>query len=268
MTLERMHNAKDFNKDVLDRSNNIPVLVHFWANWCEPCRFIEPILENLALEAHGNWKLIKINTDLEKDVSLEWGVKGVPNLKLFYKREIIDEVSGAMSEPDLKKWLENKLPSKAKALTMEAAQLLEIGKSIEGMAMLKMAMNEDIIPDQTKLLLARQKLWKSPEEVFSILEGIKFLESAKEILIVAEAMMLTRKDLEEGAPKDKLLEGLLALKSQDMVKAIKSLIQAISVDRLYHEELPRKLVVALFHHLGETHEITRHYRKEFDRALF
>jgi putative thioredoxin len=259
---------KNFDEHVLTASNAIPVLVEFWAEWCEPCKFMEPILEKLDFEANGSWKFIMVNTELNKEVASEWGIKGVPNLKLFYKGEVIDEVSGAMSEEDLRKWLDEKLPSKAQALTMEAAQLLDLGLTNEGMAKLEAAMDEENTPNQAKLLLAKQKLWKSPEEVFALLEDIKYLESAKEILLMVEAMTLEDNDLKKGASKNKIMEGIVALRKQDMTKTIESLIQAIRVDKPYHEELARKLVVALFHFLGETSEITRTYRRQFDTALF
>ena len=129
-------------------------------------------------------------------------------------------------------------------------------------------MDEDNVPNQTKLLLAGQKIWHSPEEVYSILEDISYLESAKEYLLIVEAMTLIDTDLKEGPSKNRILEGILALRQQDLTKAVESLIQAIRIDKLYHEEFARKLIVALFNFLGETNEITRTYRRQFDRALY
>ncbi len=92
----------NFQKDVLDQSQHIPVLVDYWASWCEPCKFLGPIIEKLASEASDKWKLIKINTEEHSDIATEWGIRGIPNLKLFYKGKVIADLAGAMAEPEMR----------------------------------------------------------------------------------------------------------------------------------------------------------------------
>ena len=259
---------KDFSKDVLEESHNLPVLVDYWAEWCEPCKFIGPIVEKLAKEANGKWKLVKVNTEKDPEVAAEWGIRGIPNLKLFYMGEVIDEVAGAMPEEDLKKWLGEKLPSKGKALTMEAARLLEIGRIDEGVAKLEQALSEDDSLKQAKILLARQKIWHSPEEAIEILQDVKYLEAAKEILLIAEALSMKTNDLDEEVSRDDVVNGLVALRKQDYEKALEHLIKAIMINRQYYNELARRLVIALFHYLGESNEVTRTFRRQFDMALY
>ncbi|MEN8248135.1 MAG: thioredoxin [Bacteroidota bacterium] len=260
--------VKDFNKDVIEESHNIPVLVDYWAEWCQPCKFLGPIVEKLASEANGKWKLIKVNTEENPSIAAEWGIRGIPNLKLFYKGEVLDEVAGAMPEKDMRKWLENKLPSKAKTLTMEAASLLEIGNIEEGVSKLEEALSEDESLEQARLLLARQKIWTSPEEAATLLEGITYLESAKEILLMSEALSMKEKDLEEGVSKAEILEALKALKDNDFAKSIDLFIKSIMINKSYHNEFARKLVIALFHYLGERNDVTKTYRRRFDMALY
>ena len=262
------YEMKDFNKDVLAHSHKIPVLVDYWAEWCEPCKYLGPIVEKLANEANGKWKLVKVNTEDNKAIAAEWGIRGIPNLKLFYKGEVIDEVAGAMPEEDLKKWLAEKLPSKAKALTMEAAKLLEIGKIDEGIIKLEQALSEDDSLEQAKLLLAQQKIWQSPEDISSILSGIHYLESAKEILLIADALSMKKKDFKDGASKDDMLNGLEALRRQDISTALEHLIKAVVINKSCYDELARRLVIALFHYLGESNEVTRTFRRQFDMALY
>jgi putative thioredoxin len=244
------------------------VLVDFWAEWCEPCKYLEPIIDKLAKEAKGKWKLVKVNTEANKAVASEWGIRGIPNLKLFYKGEIIDEVAGAMPEEDLKKWLAEKLPSKARALTMEAAKLLEIGKIDEGVLKLEQALSEDDTLEQAKLLLAQQKIWQSPEEISAILNGIHYLESAKEILLIADALSMKKKDFKDGASKDDMLNALEALRRQDISTALEHLIKAVVINKSCYDGLARRLAIALFHYLGESNEVTRTFRRQFDMTLY
>ncbi len=260
--------VKDFTREVLEDSHNLPVLVDYWAEWCGPCKFLGPIVEKLAGEANGKWKLVKVNTEEHPAIAAEWGIRGIPNLKLFYKGEVIDEVAGAMPEADMRRWLAEKLPSKAKALTMEAAKLLEMGKIDEGVAKLEQALREDDSLQQAKVLLARQKLWQSPAAAMALLADIKYLERAREILLIAEVLSKKEVDFPAGTAKAEVWQGLEALRQQDFAKALEHLIRAIIMDKPYADELARRLTIALFHYLGESNEITRAYRRQFDMALY
>ena len=151
---------------------------------------------------------------------------------------------------------------------MEAAKLLEIGKIEEGVLKLEQALDEDDSLEQAKLLLAQQKIWQSPEEIADILSGIHYLESAKEILLIAKALTLKRKDFKDGASKNDVLDGLVALRKQDMSKALEHLIKAVIINKSYYDELARRLVIAIFHYLGESNEVTRTFRRQFDMALY
>ena len=268
MIFRTNYDMKDFSRDVLMYSHKIPVLVDYWAEWCEPCKYLDPIVEKLAEEADGKWKLVKVNTEDNKAIAAEWGIRGVPNLKLFYKGEVIDEVAGAMPEEDLKEWLAEKLPSKAKVLTMEAAKLFVIGRIEQGVLKLEEALIEDKSLEQAKLLLARQKIWSAPEEIADLLNGIQYLESAKEILLIAEAISMKKSDFKDEASKDDVLSGLGALRKQDIGMALEHLIQAVNTNRSYYDELAKRLVIALFHYLGESNEVTRTFRRQFDMALY
>ncbi|MDH3650640.1 MAG: thioredoxin domain-containing protein, partial [Saprospiraceae bacterium] len=65
----------DFQKVVLEESKNMPVVVDFWAPWCGPCRVLGPVIEQIASEQEGKWKLVKVNTEEEPEIASQYGIR-------------------------------------------------------------------------------------------------------------------------------------------------------------------------------------------------
>ncbi|MEQ8810911.1 MAG: thioredoxin, partial [Imperialibacter sp.] len=95
----------DFDKEVIAKSKDVPVVVDFWAPWCGPCQFLGPIIEELADEANGTWALVKVNSDENQHLSAEYGIKGIPAVKMFHKGEVVAEFTGALPKHEIQKWL-------------------------------------------------------------------------------------------------------------------------------------------------------------------
>ena len=104
------HEITDFTTDVLERSNSIPVLVDFWAAWCGPCRTLGPVLERLAEKQAGRWVLAKVDTEKFPQIAAQYGVRGIPNVKLFIKGKVVDEFTGALPERAVEQWLAKAVP--------------------------------------------------------------------------------------------------------------------------------------------------------------
>lgn len=100
-----------FQKEVIDKSFEKPVVVDFWAPWCGPCRILGPTLERLAKSNGGLWRLVKINSDRQPALVARYRVRGIPSVKLFVRGEVVDEFVGALPEHAVIKWLEKALDS-------------------------------------------------------------------------------------------------------------------------------------------------------------
>ncbi len=111
----RMQNNKinvtdaTFQKDVIERSKNVPVIVDFWAVWCGPCRMISPVLEKIADKYKGKIVLAKLNVDENPITSRSYGIMSIPSVKMFKNGQVADEFIGALPESAVESWVRRNL---------------------------------------------------------------------------------------------------------------------------------------------------------------
>ena len=127
---------------LIDESFNRPVLVDFWADWCEPCKQLMPLLERLADEYAGAFLLAKINADEQQGIAGQLGVRSLPTVMLFKDGQPIDGFTGAQPETAIRELLQKHLPSPWDAKIAEATDLLDQGQTTEAVALLRAAWEE------------------------------------------------------------------------------------------------------------------------------
>ena len=102
-------NDLNFEKEVIEKSSKIPVLVDFWASWCGPCLMLKPILEKIAKDYEGKFILAKISVEENTEIPEKYNIMSIPAVKLFKNGKVIDEFVGGQPEAMIREWLNQKL---------------------------------------------------------------------------------------------------------------------------------------------------------------
>ena len=263
--------ATDFATDVIEASKTKPVLVDFWASWCGPCRQLGPTLEQLDAE-RDDWTLVKVNVDEHNDIARNYGVRGIPAVKLFVDGTVTAEFTGALPRHAVEKWLDENLPSPEKEAVTEARTALDEGRRDEAITLLEPIM-EDASPDpEAKLLLATAVVFDDPERAATLAETLDIaapdLRQQREAVQTLSRLLTDTPDLPDTEAASTYQSALNALREERFDDALEQFIEVVRTDRDLDDDGARKACVALFTLLGPEHPATKAHRREFDISLY
>jgi putative thioredoxin len=266
------YELKNFEKEVVEKSKTIPVLIDFWAPWCQPCKSLSPVLEELARENKGRFVLVTINTDEKGELAQQFGIKSIPAVKLVFEGKIIAEFNGALPKKQIIDFLDKNIP-KQEQKDFETLKVnfrtLEKKQAIKKLSEYLGSPSEQ---DEASVLLAFLMVMDQPEDakklMSSFMEDSPFFMEAQSIIHLADFLLMKEGDLQESNVRENLLKAIQYLKNADIPDAMEELIYSIMVNKAYMDELGRKICVAIFMVLGDDHEISQAYRRRFSMALY
>lgn len=280
----------DFASEVLEKSRQLPVLVDFWAAWCGPCQMLMPVLARIADDYGGRFHLAKVNTDAERELATQYGIRSLPTVKLFRNGAVVDEFLGVQPESVIRQLIDRHLPRPADAMIERALAAAQRGQTDEALQQLRAAVAADPSYDRPRIALARVLLALPPTgdiaarlaESETLLDG---LPPAKRMdaEVTRLRARLTFLRIVENAPPLPDLERTIAANpgnhearyqlsahkalAGDYEPAMEHLLEMVRRDRRYGDDAGRKALVGLFTLLGNNNPLVAKYRGLLSRAL-
>ncbi len=276
------YDAAAFERDVIEPSKKHPVIVDFWAEWCQPCRVLGPVLEKLAEEYAGKVSLVKIETERAPEIAAGLRVRSIPAVFGFRDGKVIDSFVGLLPENAIRSWIDSLFPSPSESLLSEAAQL-EASDPLSAEAKYREAIALDAANLSAKLALARLLMARGAlDEARALVDGFtsrELLEPESERLKTALSLQARARDLGsveacrqavEANPKDLRLQLNLATALAahgEVVEALDICLDLVERNRDGLREPARKTMVDLFRTLDDP-DLVSDYQRKLASALF
>lgn len=119
--------TRDNYEQLMRTSFEVPVLMDFWADWCQPCHMLMPVLARLAEEYQGKFLLAKLNTEQEQEIAGGFGIRSIPTCKLFVDGQPVDEFMGALPEHAVREFLNKHVAREPSPALVQAREMLAAG---------------------------------------------------------------------------------------------------------------------------------------------
>lgn len=267
-------NEADFEYQVIAFSQQTPVVVDFWAEWCGPCRTLGPLLERLASQAGGSFRLAKVNVDENPNLARRFDIRSIPAVKGFRNGQAVAEFTGAIPELQVREFLKKLIPDETTLALEKGLSLLRERNFPGAEAALREALQGDPLNPSALLGLVKVLLFqgRGPEaiQIIEHFPASKELAAAHTLHSLARALdeAVTYRINESDPLAAAYQRALLLIERGNLPAAMDGLFDILREDKRYLNGVAHKVVLALFELLGQDDPLTQEYRRELANILF
>ncbi|MDH5353014.1 MAG: thioredoxin [Gammaproteobacteria bacterium] len=280
-----IHNVgiQEFQPLVLENSFKQPVLVDFWADWCEPCKTIMPILAKLAEEYGGKFHLAKVNTEEQQELAAHFQIKSLPTMKLFVNGQPVDERMGALPESEIRAFIDQFITSESDELMTAAKIASQEGRADDATQLMNEALakdpgNADLKIDIAQLVMAQG----DSDAALALLDSLDGDGQKKDGAVKLRAEITLTNQLKSLPPIEEIEQKLVSnpddlgalidkanyLSAQgEYEQAMECLLKVMTLDRSHEDDAGRNGLIALFDMLGGEHPSVQKYRRKMFTLL-
>ncbi len=274
--------AENF-REIMEASSEVPVLLDFWASWCQPCQVLMPILAKLAEEYQGKFLLGKLNTEEQQEIAARFGIRSIPTVKLFRDGQPVDEFMGALPETAVREFLDRHVARASDAQVLEAQKQLLAGNADAAITLLNAARDAD--PDNPRVALTLAEAQAAAGDVAAAeatLDGLPADERDRPAVTNLRSRLFFESEV-AGAPAAHELEARmqadpddlqallqLAMRKvvdQDYDAAMDLLLELMQKDRRFGDDAGRSGLLKVFELLGDDPRVGR-YRRRMASLLY
>ncbi len=284
-----------FADNVIALSQQVPVLVDFWADWCEPCKQLMPMLEKLVTSLNGKVALVRVNADQNQELCGQLRVQSLPTVMAFWQGQPVDGFQGAMPESQLKAFIAKLLEMAGSSAESpidqyldQAETLLEAGENMQAVELLKQILQAEPGNSRAVITFAEASIaMDNADQALQLIDGLD-TEALKDKAIAARvAKLRAAMELAEQAeaagdvdeleakvaadPMDHQARFDLSLAWQargENAKAAECLLAIIMRDREWCDDGARVQLLKLFEAEGPGADFTLKYRRRLSSVLF
>ena len=275
--------SQNFAQEVVETSRQIPVLVDFWAPWCGPCRTLGPMLEKLEAEYAGKWKLAKINSDENPELSAQFHVRSIPYVVAFVDGKPVDQFVGVLPEAQLRAFLDRVIPQPAEVAYREGLAASQAGETALAREAFQNALAFDPGFDAARFALVNLLLDtgdahaaqgefallspKAPQDArYDPLETrLRATERADTLPDAGALRTVVQAQPDNLQARLDLAQQYIA--GQDYEAALEQLLAIVERDRAFRDDIARKTMVSVFDMMRDAPQAVSHWRRQLASKL-
>ena len=267
---------------VVEASQQVPVLVDFWADWCEPCKQLTPLLTKLAQEYRGGFILAKVNADAEQALAAHFRVRSLPTVIVIWQGQIVEQLVGLQPESAYRQIIDRFHMSPGDQIREQVDALWQHGRQQEAVQLLREVLKQEESVELKVMLAEKLLQLDQGEEARQWLQALPAEERERQ---PASGLLarLQFADLAQGAPDRAALEKKIQTNPADSTArrqlaarcvlagdyeaALEQFMEILRRDPKFEDEGGRKGLIAIFEILGNEDPLVTTYRRRMFSLL-